>query len=392
MPTAQQITDYKYKPPETGYRGPTTYMDLEVAPWNHPASLANYLLQLVKHTIVQGVQVIAPQGYGKTTLATVIAHHIHLARPDFMIKWAGPYEFTHQEDYFNSLEKHVPHVILFDDITGALNQMTDKQIQSNLSSLVQVRKYLDPETKKTPAIVFTLSHYSLNTEKSVRAQLQTKIFADFGTEERSNIDRLAPKNSPTYNMLINYGEIVQKMYTKDEFSLSLGNGKLIPYKTGDPFRCACAITDYSAQMILFAEKDMCDRCTQRKYQKFVEPEVIFNAIKDAYTEHGIQALRHALVKRGHLMAVSNKTAAAIAYLEDKVLSSFTTDYDRLVQLIYKDGHKKIPKRPYRQHKLEDEVDKVLQRNIIEKPIETLEEQKNKKLLSGIYSIFGELDG
>lgn len=379
----QQIEGLKATAKKEGYKGPTTYMGLEVAPWHHPTSIANYLLQMVKHTIVQGVQVVAPQGYGKTTLATVIAHHIHEKRPDFTIKWAGPYEFTHQEDFFSRLEKHTPHVILFDDITGALNQMTDKQIQNNLSSLVQVRKYLDPETKKTPAILFTISHYSLNVEKSVRAQLQTKLFADFGSEERSNIDRLASKHSPAYNTLLSYGQIVEKMYTKDKFSLKLGNGKAIEYETGNPFRCACAITDYNAGMLLFAEKDICDICAQKKTVKYLEPELIFDQIKHSYNDNGIQALRHSLVKRGHLSAISDHTARALAYVEETIFSNFTTDFEALVDLIYKDGHKRKPKRLYRHRKEEEALTKklvslakdvpVVQNNydVVEQPTETI---------------------
>jgi hypothetical protein len=383
MLTLQEVSTHKHQNIRTGYQGATKYMGLDVAPWNHPSAIANYLLQLVKHTIVQGVQVVAPQGYGKTTLATVICHHIHTKRPEFVIKWAGPYEFTHQDDFFGNLEKHVPHVILFDDITGALNQMTDKQIQQNLSSLVQVRKYLDPETKKTPAIIFTISHYSLNVEKSVRAQLQTKIFADFGAEEKSNIDRLARKGTPTYNTLNSFGKIVEEMYTNDKFSLRLGNGVYIEYKTGDPFRCACAITDYNANMLLFAEKDVCETCSQKKVAKYIEPEMLFEKVKNAYGSNGIQALRHTLVKRGHLNAVSNQTATAIAYLEEKLFPNFTTDLAALVQLIYKDGHRRPPTRGYRKHKLEDDLDHEMITNSVEKPIETLEMMQAKKLEESI---------
>lgn len=353
----QDLDQHKTYTGKPGYQGPTKYMGYEVAPWHHPTSIANFLLQMVKHTIVQGVQIIGPQGYAKTTMATVLAHHIHVQRPDFIIKWAGPYEFTHQDDYFSKLEKHVPHMIIFDDITGALNRMSEKQIQENLSSLVQVRKYLDPETKKTPAILVTISHYSLNTEKSIRAQLQTKIFADFGSEERSNIDRLAAKHTPEYNTLLSYGKIVEDMYTKDKFSLRLGNGKTLEYDTGKPFRCACAITNYSAGMVLFAEKDVCDLCSQTKVAKYVEPEVLFEKIHHAYHEFGIQALRHALVKRGHLRAISDKTAAALAYVEEQVFSNFTTDNEALVDLIYKDGHKRAPKRMYRRRKDEEKLTK-----------------------------------
>lgn len=389
-----ELDVYQGAPERSGYAGPTWYKvpgyeeAFEVAPWNHPSSLANYLLKLVKHTIVQGVQVMGPQGYGKSSVSSVVAHHIHVADPRFVVRWAGPYEFTHQEEYFETLEKLVPHVIIFDDVTGALNSMTEKQIQKNFNSLTQIRKFLDPN-KKTPAIFFVCSHYSLNVDKGIRAQMPTRIFVDFGAEERTNILRIADRNHPSYKTMLNYSQLVEQILVNDEFQLKLGNGKKITYKTDNPFRCACVVSNYNANLMLFAEKDVCERCVQKQYQQFIDPEKLYQIVKSAYGEIGVQALRHSMVKRGHLGAVSSKTAAAIAFLEESIFPLYTTNFDQMTKFIYKSEHRKTPKHVYRKRKLEEELSDQFAKIALKKPIEDLKSQRENTVYDGFANLFGD---
>jgi len=195
------------------------------------------------------------------------------------------------------------------------------------------------------------------------------------------------KGTPTYNTLLAYGELAERMYTKDKFSLMIGNHRIIEYETGKPFRCACTISNYGATMTLFAKDDVCEICTQKYYARTVEPKIIFDMMEHSYGQAGIQALRFALVKRGHLNAVTSKTASAIAYVEEKLFPVFTTDLAELVLLIYKDGHRRAPKHTYRRRAIEDATDKELIKNVVMKPIENLESKETIKPVEEVN--FGE---
>lgn len=381
MKSIQEVL--QYKPKEIGgYMGPTTYQGLECAPWNHPTHLANTILDWVKHTVMYGVQIIGPPGHAKSTLAEVIAHHIHLKNPDFKVVWAGAYEFTHQKQFFESLPKYMPHVVIFDDISGALGRLKESEINANFEALTTIRWILDPERGKTPVVLCPVYHYSKKLEKAFRAQFGMTIFAGFGNEERTNIDTLAMKGTTAYKALRQYSDVYQDMYNNHAFSLYLGNGKKIDYKTDDPFRCVCALSQTDAHLTLIDEKDVCDLCTKKTMEKWVEAEELFDKIKTAYGTNGIQGLRFALLRRQHYRCITPKTAVALDYIENKLLNLYKTDMEKLVDLIYKDGKKRAPKRLYHKRKEEDaltqEIEKISEKREIVPPQENISTSTNKE--------------
>lgn len=369
-----QLQVFKGSNFKTGYRGPTTYMGNEVAPWNHPTSIANIALNTVKHTYMFGIQILAPPGHGKSTLAAVVSHHVHQEDPNYDVLWAGGYEFTHQEEFFKGLAKR-PHVIIFDDITGVLKQMSGKEVEANFEALTKVRWYLDPATGKIPVIIITTSHYSKNLEKQIRAQLGMTIFCGFGIEEQSNIDTFTKKGSRAYSTLEQYGRISDVMFNQHEFILPLASGKKITYKTDNPFRCACRLSYSDAQMILFSDKDMCEKCSKHQYKKYLDPHLVFEKIKTfiptlRYSIQWSEALKHALVKRGVISILDPNAAAIMDFIEHDLLTTYTTDLDKLAEIYWIEfKKKKMPKKVYHRKKQASQVMADLEKHAVRIPIE-----------------------
>lgn len=369
-----QLQVYKGNVHKGGYRGPTTYMGKEVAPWNHPTSIANIVLNTVKHTFMFGIQILAPPGHGKSTLASVVAHHIHEESPDYDVIWAGAYEFTHQEEFFKGLSKK-PHVIIFDDITGALKQMSGKEIEANFEALTKVRWYLDPATGKIPVVIITTSHYSKNLEKQIRTQLGMTIFCGFGIEEQSNIDTFTKKGSRAFSTLESYGRISDSMFKDHEFALPLPSGKKIPYKTDDPFRCACRLSYSDAQMVLFSDKDMCEKCSKQQYKKYVDPHVLFEKIRTFFpTERTnrpwVEAISHFLVKHNVSKILNPKAASILDWLEQDFITTYATNLEELNNIFWAEYKKKsVPKKVYHRRKRASEIGTELEKASVRVAIE-----------------------
>lgn len=355
-----QIDSYDGGNPNKGYRGPTKYMDHNIYAWNHPTSVANIALETVTHTYMFGIQVLAPPGHGKTKFATCIAHHVHEVNPDYDIIWAGAHEFTHQEPFFQGLSKK-PHIIIFDDITGALKQMSGKEIEANFEALTKVRWYLDPTEGKIPVIIITTSHYSKNMEKEIRNQLGMVVFCGFGIEEQSNIDTFAKKGTKAYSTLETYGRVSDMMFRSHEFHLPIPGNPKNMFKTDNPFRCACMLSYSEAQMIVFSDKDCCEKCVKSQYKKYLAPEVVFEKIRTFLTNQKsnrawVEALELALVKRGFMFILSKDAAAVTDFIEQDLFTNFSTDYNRLVELYWKEYKKNTPPtKIYHRRKRADEV-------------------------------------
>lgn len=356
----EQLAEFRGAPKTRGYKGPTTYMDHEIFPWNHPTSIANVALETVQHTFMFGIQILAPPGHGKSTLASVVAHHIHDQHAEYDVIWAGGYEFTHQEEFFKGLPKK-PHVVIFDDITGVLKQMSGRDVEANFEALTKVRWYLDPATGKIPVIIMTTSHYSKNLEKQIRAQLGMTIFCGFGIEEQSNIDTFTKKGSRAYSTLEQYGTISDKMFIEHQFSMPLPGGKKIPFKTDNPFRCACRLSYSDAQLVVFSKDDQCEKCSKQQYKKYLDPHIVFEKIKDflpAFHSNRPwdEALKQALVRRGVSRILEPKAAAILDFIEHDLFTTFTTDMDKLAEIYWTEHKKKkIPGKVYHRHKRSNEV-------------------------------------
>jgi len=370
------LLNYKYERPRHGFRGATDYRlggkSYRIAAWNHPSSLANIILNWIQHTFFFGVYIVAPMGHGKTKLSQSIAHHIHTKEPRFSIRWASGYEFTHQQEFFESLPK-IPTVIIFDDVSGELKQLTDKQIESNFSSLTRIRWILDPVAGKIPVVCIVVGHYSKNLEKEFRAQLGMSIFAAFGNEEMTNIDTIAPKGSDAFKTLIKFGKIYTEMFEKHQFDLHIGNGEKITYYTDKPFRACAAISKTKGRIILYSEQDVCDKCVKTEYQRLVDSQMVFDKIVAAYGNQGKLALKIYMQKHGYSLALHPTVASALDHIEQDLAPVFAWDNNQMVDIIWKDAKKAKPKQTYHKRKLNDKIVKDLAEKSIltKKPTNTI---------------------
>ena len=395
MVTLEEVESYRYVPPTDRYNGPTWYMGEEIPIWSHPSTIALGMLNRLYHRRFQGAMIIGTMGDGKTVLATTLAHQIHKhasdgfkvpivyqekrqlrmleaqnydslsdrqksqlehlrvlvnnERPeveektiqwDFKVVWAGPHEFTHQEEFYKNLPKF-PTIVIYDDISGALKQIGEKQMEANFSTLSEIRWKLDPQTGMIPCIVIVLYHYSKNLEKEFRSVLgMDTIFTEISNEERSNIDSIAPKGTMAHSMMENFDKMSQPMINEHKFHLFLGNGRKVEYFTDQPFRCACAITKNDGKLILFSHRDNCDICVKRKRRYTTSVETIYNEMMglgygEGYTK---KAMEMALEKRGYEV-FHPYFKYATNYFETKILTRYEFDLNELKNYILAQDHK-----------------------------------------------------
>lgn len=372
----KQVTDFVYRGRSGNFQGETNYKidgkDYQVAPWNHPATLAKKILKWVFHTFFFGCMIVAPMGHGKTSIAQALAHFLHTMDPTFAIKWAGAHEFRHQEIFFASLPKQ-PTIVIFDDISSALKELTDKQLEANFNSLTRVRWILDPELGRIPVIVIVIFHYSKNLEKEFRAQMGMTIFAAFGNEEKTNIDSIAPHNSKAYYTLKQFGEVYDKMFDEDKIEIVQANGKMQTLITDQPFRACAAITNTKGNIILYSDKSVCQICVKKKFRKTVPAKMVYDEVFNAHGKHGIMAFRHALFQRGYGLAIHPREATAFEFITQKILSVYSFDPEEMINLIYGEAHKKVPQRTYRKRKQEDDIVNKLEKVAIvtEEPVNVI---------------------
>jgi len=354
----QEAEDLLYR--TSKYTGPTHYHKLEIAQYHHPNAFVNTIFRTNQHTQFTGVAVIGPPGHGKNTVVECLVHHMHLKKPEFLVKWAGDYEFTHQKEFYESLPKR-PHIIIFDDVTGALQQMGEKKAGESFNALTKIRHTLGVGNK---VIVFILFHYTKNIPKEFRAQFGYKVYTALGDEEVTNLHQIYDRHSRAFMKLKQYAKVYQTMMENDEFELNVAPNKKAKFTTDYPFRCACIITLTKAHFLLFA-KDNCTKCAKYETIRFLEPQLVLAKIRQQYGIQGLQALRLEMFHKGYYEAIPANLGVAWDFVRNKVLNKYSTDYPKLIDEIFKISKVKRKKRLYHKRKEEEEILEDFEKNIKE---------------------------
>ena len=364
--SVQVLQSYKYVPPRIGYTGPTKYMDLEIAPWNHITSLSREILANVKEWGVVGLQLNSPMGKGKTVFATVLTHHLACkGEIPFNVVWAEAEEFKHIEKFLESLPKYQPVVIIWDDITSALKEMPDKELHKNFNALTRIRHILDPEHGKTPAVVITTGHYSKNVEKEFRNVMEYVGFVSWTNEEHSNMDSIAPKKTQARRELLKFIKLYTKIASAPEnekfFDLRLGNGKLNTYQYSKPTRPACVVFGTEAKILHYSDKDVCQKCSKKKkIERKVPARVVFDTcIKHWKRGPAMKALKLHLWRKGIYSVFEPDVNKCSRYCEEKLFTEIVCDDEELRELLFHEAKKKLPKDQYRKRKIERQMSEEL---------------------------------
>lgn len=333
------------------------YFGVEVEPWNHPDDIAKYILNMISHTHMFGCQIIAPMGYGKTTAATVIAHHIHMKDPSFVVVWAEATDFQHLKRFLLSLKKQ-PTIIIFDDISSVLKQMADRDIEKNFEDLTKIRWIIDPANGSIPMITFVNYHYSKNLEKEFRAVLGMTVFLGFGSEEYTNIDTIMPKRSLGRNVVEQFSRMADKMFTTHKFSLMHSTGRVVEYETDKPGRIMCAVMGKEARLIVFAKEDQCALCSQTKFRKHADSMDVYQQVYSIYKSYGRKAWMIAAQKRGYY-TFNPQINTALNFIENDILTKFSINWPELAEIIKKDNATKR-ERMYHKRKEENQALEVIE--------------------------------
>ncbi len=380
MVSIHQVRSKEQQITQTKYSQPIDYFGVPVEAWNHPKGIAEYILNIVSHTHSFGCQFIGPMGFGKSSLARCIAHHIHTLDNRYIVIWAEARDFQHLKRFLLSLPKE-PMIIIFDDLTGALKQMGEKEIQKNFEDLTKIRWIIDQQKGEIPTICFANYHYSKNMEKEFRAVLGMTVFLSFGAEEHTNIDTILPKKTIGRQNLEYFSKISDKMFTQGEFPLLHSNGQIITYKTDDPCRASCAVMGKESRIILTAQDDCCKKCSQIKTKKYAMPKMIVKACESAYQSFGKKAIKMALFKRGYTEVFSPRLKAATDYVENEIFTKYDVKLDALAEELT--AHEKTVKRQYRKRKIEDQglddIDDTAEIVEIENPVKQQDQIKTPKL-------------
>lgn len=233
--------------------------------------------RILTHNSVTGYTGIinaGQSGTGKTTWTKWLVHQLHLKMPSVVIDWFDQYDINNIDDLISNLTKGVPHVMIFDDASFAMDDLPKKEVNKLAQSLTRIRHEV-----RANVITILNIHYSKAIGKYWR-NIPFYFLTSISNEELGSYEDVFGSGSKWklrdfsymfHDMMLDGGWKIQIDAWKDEY---------YKYKTNKPFRiglaselnrlhfftyvkdsCAFCDSDFDTKRVLSA-RDLVDNMTQ----------------------------------------------------------------------------------------------------------------------------------
>ena len=288
---------------------------------------------------------IGGMGSGKTTLCTFLAHELH-KKGNYVIKWFGKEDIRNIDKIFETLPP-APHVLIFDDVSKALEGMPADRKRQIIQALTEVRH--DKGRQNARKIITIVNvHYMMSFEKFWRSQGGIKIFTDIQREELNNINQMT--KGIYARKLESFLKICDDQFTNKEFTVSLTERRDKTYTTNEPFRFAMVLDRKGVRFFLYYLDGcvLCNRHQRIEQKQRVDEEVLVDVILDKKKRNGISILRHLVLTRGYRQACSDNHYKAWCDIV-ALCEQYDVNWEKLANAINKKCKVLYsPRKPYRQ--------------------------------------------
>src|SRR3990172_1816599 len=148
MPTDQQllqkIQTHTQKQKANYYQGPTLYRGNLINVKHSIRKVSRTLLQLLRKTQFASLNIIGIPGSGKTTCAVnIVTDLVEMAAKEydmgFIVLHAGPEELRNLGNFLDSVPKHQNIIIIFDDVSKALDRLSGAEQSDVFEKLTTTR-------------------------------------------------------------------------------------------------------------------------------------------------------------------------------------------------------------------------------------------------------------
>ena len=251
--------------------------------------------RILTHNSVTGYTGIinaGQSGTGKTTWTKWLVHHLHEQMPSVVIDWFDQYEIQNIDDVINNLTKGVPHIIVFDDASFAMDDLPKKEINKLAQVLTRIRHVV-----KANVISIINIHYSKAIGKYWR-NIPFYFLTSISNEELGSYEdvfgvgakwKLRDFSYMFHDMMLDGGWRIQIDAWKDEY---------YRYKTNHPFRIGLA-SELNRLHFFTYTKESCAICDKEFDTKSVlSARDLVEQLTSAYNKPQLRStLRYYLLTR-----------------------------------------------------------------------------------------------
>jgi hypothetical protein len=246
-------SDSPYSVPTTTFRDPITKVDYPILSNHSPYPIIKKILKHNSVTGYTGIINAGQSGTGKTTWTKFLIHNLHQAMPAVVIDWFEQYDLVNIDNIINNLTKGVPHIIVFDDASFALDDLPKREINKLAQVLTRIRHVV-----KANVITIMNIHYSKAIGKYWR-NIPFYFLTSISSEETQSYEDLFGSGAKW--KLRDFSYLFHNMMLEGGWKVEIDawKGKSYQYRTNKPFRVGLASELNRLHFFLYC-RDSCGIC------------------------------------------------------------------------------------------------------------------------------------
>ncbi|NIS94621.1 MAG: hypothetical protein GTN97_01630 [Nitrosopumilaceae archaeon] len=292
--TTQEIETQKKKNPHSVPTTVFTYNGTKypILSQHSPFPIVKRILTHNSVTGYTGIINAGQSGTGKTTWTKWLVHQLHQQMPSVVVDWFDQYDVNSIDEIIHGLTKGVPHIIVFDDASFAMDDLPRKEV----NKLAQVLTRIRHEVKANVISILNI-HYSKAIGKYWR-NIPFYFLTSISNEELGSYEDVFGSGSKWklrdfsymfHDMMLDGGWRIQIDAWKDEY---------YKYKTNAPFRLGLASELNRLHFFVYA-KDSCAMCDKEYDTKRVlGARDLVDQLVQAYNKPQVRStLRYYLLTR-----------------------------------------------------------------------------------------------
>lgn len=330
----QQLEQSK---PKTVYEGPIIYRGQEINWKNSITRVVKTLSKALRRSQFAAFNVVGIPGSGKTTLAVNIINDLVQKEEEetgehWQIHWKGAEDLRNLGDLLENLEKFQNHIVIFDDVSKALEKLSGSEQAEVFQQLTTTRHVTGGRL-----CIGSLYHYSFANLKSVKSQGVVVIYTSCTLTEYGNIKAILTTDK-AHRTLARFARIYESAFMNGEFKLKkYDKGQLVTFLDGQPFRPCLVVNLFRAHIALFMKIEGGFQPPNNTKQK-LDPNTVIEKVDKPYPRYGRLMLKLMCMQKGYYQTMTPNAVQAWKFLV-QLFKDYDIDWEWCSQVL-RDPHAK----------------------------------------------------
>lgn len=330
MPTAQEVVTRQkmagFRKANRGsakpiYEGPIIYRGEQIN-WRHSLKrVVHTLRRSLDRSQFASLNIVGIPGSGKTTCAVNIITDLieeigKETQEVYTLFWKGAQDLRNLGDVLEDLPKDQNHIVVFDDVSKALERLSGAEQAAVFEQLTTTRHVTGGKL-----LIVSLYHYTFANLKSIKSQGVIVIYCSCTLTEYGNIQALL-NTKKTQKTLRKFARVYESAYDKGTFQLEISKNQTKVFVDGQPFRPCLVVNLFKAHIGLFMKLETAYNPPMQKKQA-INTKILISTLRndETYGIDALLALKILAMIHGHPHAMRIRFVQAFRFVQE-----FIRDY------------------------------------------------------------------